>query len=182
MKIAIVGAESTGKTSLAAELAGVFRSRGKAVHATHEVLREWCLARGRTPHLHEQFCIALSQVREELLAAPGDIVIADTSPLMTAVYSELIFEDQSLFAMAEAHQRTYSLTLLLANDLPWEADGLLRDGPHVRQPAHALLRAALRRVEAPFAEVAGAGPARLACALGHIQRASMQLIRPTGSI
>lgn len=37
------------------------------------------------------------------------------------------------------------VTLLTATDLPWQADGAQPDGPHVRAPVDALVRAALQR-------------------------------------
>jgi nicotinamide riboside kinase len=36
-------------------------------------------------------------------------VIADTSPLMTAVYSDFIFQDKSLYAEALLHQIKFDL-------------------------------------------------------------------------
>ena len=41
MKIALLGAESTGKTQLAGELATLLRTQGKTVAVAPEVLREW---------------------------------------------------------------------------------------------------------------------------------------------
>ncbi len=64
---------------------------------------------------------------------------------MIAVYSDLVFADAGLYASALAAQRRYDLTLVTALDLPWRADGLQRDGAHVRAPVDALLRAALAR-------------------------------------
>ena len=62
---------------------------------------------------------------------------------MIAVYSDFVFGDTSLYESALAAQRRCDLTLLTALDLPWQADGLQRDGAHVREPVDALLRAAL---------------------------------------
>ena len=62
---------------------------------------------------------------------------------------------------AEQAHRRCDLTLLTALDLPWQADGLQRDGAHVREPVDALIRSALQRMAQPFAVVAGSGDARL---------------------
>jgi len=83
------------------------------------------------------------------LAAPTrrrSLIICDPSPWMTAIYSLQYFADSSLFAPA-AHamraiaQRTNGqwLHLLCADDLPWEADGLQRDGPQQRAATGELL-------------------------------------------
>ena len=136
LRIAIVGAESTGKTALARDLAAhVAAQRNWRTTWVGEVLREWCDAHGRTPMPHEQAAIAAEQARRiDAAAATHDLVACDTTPLMTAVYSAMLFDDASLVADAIAFQRRCDLTLLTALDLPWVADGLQRDGPHVRAP------------------------------------------------
>ena len=91
-------------------------------------------------------------------------VLADTTPLMTAVYSDLLFQDTRLYADAARHQQGYALTLLTGLDLPWVADGLQRDGPQVREPVDARLRQALRHVahhrrpDLGFGEIAALHP------------------------
>lgn len=170
--ITIVGAESTGKTTLAAELAEALVQKGLGVARVDEYLREFCNVHGRTPQVHEQAGIAQEQARRiEAAATRHEIVVADTSALMIAVYSDLIFQDPSLYASAEAAQRRYQHTLLTALDLPWEADGHIRDGAHVREPVTALLRASLARADVPYAVVSGEGPLRLRSALAAIGHA-----------
>jgi nicotinamide riboside kinase len=165
--IAIVGAESTGKTWLAQALARrAAADTGLSSVAVGETLREWCDAAGRTPRIDEQAGIASEQQRRiEAAASTHDVVVADTTALMTAVYSRLVFADESLLPSAlEAHRRA-DLTLLTALDLPWVADGLQRDGPHVREPVDRLLRELMRRHGIAWSTVAGNGEARLAQAL-----------------
>ena len=172
LKIAILGAESTGKSQLAGELASALRSQGKTVSLVGEYLREWCDIHGRTPQVDEQALIAHEQVRrveEAARAMARSIIIADTTALMTAVYSELLFNDASLHGFAAAHQRSYGLTLVTGLDLHWVADGVQRDGPHTREAADSLLRAALGRVALGYQVVYGSGTARLANALHAIK-------------
>jgi len=164
--IALVGAESTGKTTLAGQLRDALRDEGRSVAVVGEYLREFCDAQGRTPRVDEQAGIAAEQARRIAEAAAAhDVVIADTTALMIAVYSEQVFGDTTLYADALALQRGYALTLVTALDIPWIADGLQRDGPHVRAPVDALLRAALARGDVGYSVVAGTGPARLSHAL-----------------
>ena len=49
MKIALLGAESTGKSQLASALSARLQQSGLAVHRVDEYLREWCDAHQRTP-------------------------------------------------------------------------------------------------------------------------------------
>ena len=163
-RIAIVGAESTGKSWLTHALAGVLQARGHAVHAVDEVLRLWCAREGRTPHPQEQMAIAKQQA-QAVEHATAAWVIADTTPIMTAVYSHMLFNDQSLYPMAMAHQALYDATLITGLDLPWVADGLQRDGPHVRGPVDTLVRQALDRAGIAYRVVYGQGHQRLNNAL-----------------
>jgi len=164
--IALVGAESTGKTTLAGELRDALSGEGRSVAVVGEYLREFCDARGRTPRVDEQAGIAAEQARRIAeAAATHEVVVADTTALMIAVYSEQVFGDTGLYAGALDAQRGYALTLVTALDIPWAADGLQRDGPHVRAPVDALLRAALARGDIGYSVVAGSGPARLSHAL-----------------
>jgi nicotinamide riboside kinase len=170
--IALLGAESTGKTTLARELADTLRAEGSDVALVSEYLREFCEQHGRTPYVHEQVGIANEQARRIAEAAQThDLVIADTTALMIAVYSEHVFGDRSLYAQAEETQRGYALTLLTALDLPWLPDGLQRDGPQVREPVTSQVRASLSRAGVAYSVVSGSGPARLASALAALRHA-----------
>ena len=166
--IAVLGAESSGKTVLAAALAERLAARGVPAQCVPEVLREWCRREQRTPRADEQAAIADEQTRRIAAAAATGVAVADTTALMTAVYSDLLFGDRSLYDRALAAQRGYAIALLMALDLPWVADGLQRDGPHVRAPVDAAVRAALARGGVPFAIVHGSGPQRLASAWNAI--------------
>ena len=171
--VALLGAESTGKTTLARTLAETFAAEGRRVALVPEYLREFCDQHARTPRQDEQADIADEQTRRIARAADThDLVIADTTALMIAVYSDTVFGDTSLYASAEAaHRQGCGLTLLTALDLPWQADGLQRDGPHVREPVDALVRAALARAGVPWSVVFGVGPARASAALASARRA-----------
>ena len=170
--IALLGAESTGKSTLALALCEALACAGHDAVVVPEYLREFCDRRGRTPHRDEQAAIADEQARRIGAAAHQHaVVIADTTALMIAVYSDQVFGDTALYAAAEAAQAHVDLTLLTALDLPWQADGLQRDGPQVREPVDAKVRAALQRAGVPYSVVFGAGPARLAAAWASVQRA-----------
>jgi nicotinamide riboside kinase len=151
--VGIVGAESTGKTALACALRDALAAGGTAVALVGEALREFCDRHARTPRRDEQQAIAAEQSRRIREAASGHaVVVADTTALMTAVYSDWVFGDRSLYDDALRDHADCSLTLLTAADLPWVADGLQRDGAHVRDGiAHSI--------------VCGSGAARQAAAL-----------------
>jgi len=169
--VALLGAESTGKTTLAHDLGIALAARGEDVVVVGEFLREFCDAEGRTPRREEQRAIAAEQSRRiESAAARAAVVVADTSAVMVAVYSEIVFGDTSLLAESLAAHRRCDLTLLTTLDLPWLPDGLQRDGPHVRAPVDERVQAALRSAGIDFTRVAGVGAQRLDHALRIIDR------------
>lgn len=179
--LAIVGAESTGKSTLAEALAHqLAQVTGWRCTWVPEYLRSWSEREGRTPAVHEQAEILQEQARQiEAAAALHDVVVCDTTPLMTAVYHRLVFNDHSLDAPALAWHRRCALTLLTALDLPWVADGHLRDGPQVRGPVDAHLRELLIGHALPFVVVGGQGGKRVEAALDAVAPLLRQTSAPS---
>lgn len=168
--ICLIGAECTGKTTLAQSLAEEFSGRW-----VPERLRLFCDAMGRTPLRHEQTDLLEQQARDEMTALEEaahhqqDYVFCDTAPLLTAVYSEFVFGDTSLYARARELHTRYAMTLVLEPDLPWIADGLQRDGAHVQRPIHAKIMSELKRMGCVLYPVAGTGSSRAAVARAAVQ-------------
>lgn len=136
-RIGLVGGESTGKTTLAHDLAAAM---GACV--VPEELRTFVATHGRTPRRDEQAGILAAQAAAEDAVAvqcPHDLVVADAAPLMTAVYSLLYFDDPSLLPAALEHARGYDLVVWCAPDPAWTADDGQRDGPGHRDAAERIL-------------------------------------------
>ena len=168
MNIAVLGAESTGKTWLTREIVAQFEMRGQSTCLIPEALREWCAREGRTPEQAEQFAIAREQADRLIGSDRCDAVICDTTPLMTAVYSDWRFGDHTLHDFAIQHQKNYALTLVMGLDLPWVADAHQRDGPQSREPVDALLRLTLELAGIPYFTVYGTGSRRIQNAMSAI--------------
>ncbi len=172
LRIAVVGAECTGKSTLCAALAADLP--GIAVPEALRLFGERC---GRTPQAHEQASVVAQQIALEqegvrrARAAGHRWVICDSTPLATALYSIDLFGDTALLEDAIAHQRGYALTLFAAPDLPWEADGIQRDGPDARTRFDALLRATLARHGVGHVPVEGPHAARIERALSACRSA-----------
>lgn len=170
--VAVMGAECTGKSTLVQQMHAALLAQGTAAALVPEELRAFSARMGRTPVAAEQQAIADAQTAAIARAAlQHRVVLADTTALMTAVYSEQVFGDTGLYAPAARAHRIAGLTLLAATDLPWQGDGYQRDGPAARQAVDRLLRQALDRIGMPYAVVTGAGPARLRAAMAALQRA-----------
>ncbi len=169
LRVAILGAESSGKSTLAAALA----ERYDTVWVP-EFLREFVDTRARVPCATDQFFIARTQVEREAQALPlaRRFLFCDTTPLMTAIYSRRYFDgvDEQL---AELVARTsYDLTLVTAPDSPWVADGLQRESDEIRQQVHAQLLLALAEARLPYLLLEGPLEQRIAQAAPYLECAS----------
>lgn len=137
----MLGGECTGKTSLSRALADALTDR--AVLIVGEALRNFVDRNRRTPTRSEQQDLWDQQrtfLREAIMSAPPEgLVICDPAPLMTAVYSLQYFADDSFLEPAIRETCDADLTIWCTPDIPWEADGLQRDGADAREKTHTLL-------------------------------------------
>jgi nicotinamide riboside kinase len=155
-RIGLIGAESSGKSMLARSLAATL----DAVVAT-EVLRDFVSREGRPPRADEQVAIMHAQQgREDHLAAeePSHLVIGDPAALMTAIYSLAYFDDDALLPPALAHARSYDLIAWCDIDIPWQPDGIQRDGPLMRERVHNLIAGVVDHELAECALIRVSGP------------------------
>jgi NadR type nicotinamide-nucleotide adenylyltransferase len=156
-RVVALGAESTGTTTLAADLAEHWQARGGAHRLTRWVpeygrdysIEKFAQARaaaqlaGRTPPALTELVwesaefehVARTQLaREDLAAAAGGpILICDTDAFATTVWHERYVGGTNEVVQAIADRRAHPLYLLTHHaDVPYEQDGL-RDGEHLRE-------------------------------------------------
>lgn len=159
LRVAILGAACSGKSTLAAALA-----RRHGTLWVPEYLREFVDTHGRVPRAEDQLGIASTQLaREDAAAARASgFLFCDTSPLMTAIYSRHYFGaiDPALARLADAHQ--YHLTLVTASDIPWVADGLQRECEQVSRAIDRMLFEELAARAIPYRLLEGDLETRLA--------------------
>lgn len=177
--VVLLGGESTGKSQLAQTLHDrLTASHGMRCLRVDEYLRTWCEQHQRAPEPHEQAAVAGEQSRRIAMARETpdvQVVLADTSAMMIAAYSEQYFNDDSLWPQALCdHAAAADLTLLMGLDLPWVADGLFRDSAAARQTTDAILRARMEQAVLPHQTIYGQGENRvqqalrtLGAAIGH---------------
>ncbi len=165
-RICLIGAECTGKSTMAQALAAHFGGLW-----VPEQLRAFCDLHGRTPRVEEQAAIMCAQFEHEeqvaglAMQSGRSYVFCDSSPLLTAIYSDFYFSDRSLFECAHALHARYALTLVLQPDLPWQSDGLQRHSEAVRAAVHARVQHVLHTMRLPHIEVEGLDGARLQAAI-----------------
>jgi len=127
-KIAIVGPESTGKTTLAKELAVSFGTQW-----VHEYARQY-LAELDRPYISEDLLrIAKGQlsIEDQQEKRANKYLICDTNLLVLKVWSEHKYGKTDKWIADQLKEREYAVYLLTACDIPWEEDPL-RESPEER--------------------------------------------------
>ncbi len=170
-RVCVVGAESTGKTTLARDLAAHFQTAW-----VHEYGREYSerkLAEGGGYDFRsEEFAhIAARQceLEEEAARRADRILICDTDAFTTGVWHRRYVGARSPEVEAiAARQRRPDLYLLTDIDTPFEQDGT-RDGEHVRGWMHEVFAEELRAQGRPYKPVKGPRDVRLRQAVGYIE-------------
>jgi NadR type nicotinamide-nucleotide adenylyltransferase len=160
--VALHGIESTGKSTLAAELA-----RALGTVWVPEYGRDYCLAHGTDCTPEDLQTIA--RVQQDMIeAAKGEsrqVIITDTDWLMTRAWHRMMIG----LTMAGADYARADLYLYLAPDVPWIDDGLrLHAEVRQRRRFDALCRAELAAADVRWVEIAGDWDARRNAALAAI--------------
>lgn len=180
-RVILVGAESTGKTTLAQVLAARLRERGGAFAATawvpeagREVTAEKLAAAGPAAAMEalawdtaDFVAIAREQARREASAArtSGPVLVCDTDAFATSIWHERYRGAAAPAVDACASLPAYHLYLLTHHDdVPFEQDGL-RDGEHLRAWMTGRFAARLAETGRHWQWIRGARAAREAMAL-----------------
>jgi nicotinamide riboside kinase len=136
-RIGLIGAESSGKSTLATALA-----RELPACVVAEALRTFVEERGRPPRQDEQpqLMSAQAEAEEHVAASCGrPWLVADPAPLMTAVYSIAYFDDDALLEAGLQHACAYRLLVWCDPGIPWQPDDGQRDGPARRAGTDAII-------------------------------------------
>ncbi len=129
-KIAIVGPESTGKSTLSQQLAAHY-----GVPWVPEYARYYCSALTGPCTLQDEINMFHGQVALEesvLATAETDFIICDTTFLTVKIWSDEMLGESPEIVLDALKNRHYDFYVLLDIDLPWQDDPL-RDFPHQRE-------------------------------------------------
>jgi nicotinamide riboside kinase len=175
IKIAIFGPESTGKTTLATQLAEYYRTVWVPEFARDYLQEKLDSGRG-VCDVNDMLPIAYGQTKlenEKVLIAKK-YLFCDTNLLVTKVFSELYYNfcDPSLDQAARTHQ--YDLFFLTDIDVPWEKDEL-RDSPNGRETIFGVFKQSLIDNNKQFIVISGDKETRLKKAVAIIEDLTMAL-------
>jgi HTH-type transcriptional regulator, transcriptional repressor of NAD biosynthesis genes len=183
-RVVIVGAESTGTTTLANDLADRF-----GAECVPEFGREYCYMRlgGLEPAWTTDEFMTIGKRQSEMedeaaRRAPLPLLVCDTDARATAVWHERYVGSRSATVETLAEGRTAALYILTGDDIPFEQDGW-RDGEAHRKRMTDRFREVLHAQSSPWLEVRGSRADRLEETSRHVglllQR-SWELAHPLG--
>jgi len=167
LKIVVTGSECTGKTTLARELALRHGTTCSAEYARRYLDEH---PRLLTADDVEPIARGQRQAEDAAIAGARRLVILDTDLASTVVYARHYYGACPAWVEEAARSRLGDLYLLLHPDVPWVADGLYRDRPHLRDELHASFRDTLAKWGASICDVRGDWDTRRAMAAAAIDR------------
>ena len=169
-RICLVGAESTGKTTIAKELAEHYQTNFVPEYG-REYSERKLAEDGAYNFTSDEFRhIARTQCELENAAAreANKILICDTDAFATSIWHRRYLSQRSsaVEALATNHRRP-DLYLLTDVKTPFVQDGT-RDGEAIREWMHATFVTELKAQQRPFRLLTGSPPERVNQAIGYI--------------
>jgi nicotinamide riboside kinase len=161
IKIAMVGPESTGKTTLASQLAKEFNTTWIPEFARDYLQDKW--------DLKQEICaqedlipIAIGQIKleNEALSKANKFLFCDTNSLVTKVFSDIYYKNCDPILEQAAQIHDYDLIFLTDVDVTWEADDL-RDKPNDRETTLATFEKSLIDLKKTYLKLSGNKEERL---------------------
>lgn len=167
-KMTILGAESTGKTTLCRDLAAHFSCPWVPEYMRIYLQDKWDNTQ-QTCTWEDLLPIAQGQIAlENSLAQQAGLnndkyLFCDTSLFELMVYAHWYYGDCPEVLTKAALDHHYDLIILTEVDIPWVADDL-RDSPHEREAISTFFETMLNRYQIPFKKVGGSRPERVRAA------------------
>jgi NadR type nicotinamide-nucleotide adenylyltransferase len=158
VKLAVVGPECSGKTTLAKALAEQWNEP-----FVEEYSREYLAELGRNYNQDDLLEIAKGQLEKEYEVAESanHFLICDTNTLVVKIWAEVRFGRAQNWIERQFLEKPYQLYILCGHEgIDWEYDDL-RENPDEREELYDLYRKALVKAGKRFIEVEGTTEKRL---------------------
>lgn len=170
-RVATVGAESTGTTTLAKALAEHYKTiwvpEYGRMYSEGRVFGDENAAWRSEEFVH--IAEAQSAMEDALAEASNGLVISDTDAFATSIWHERYLGTRSPEVEAIAARRHYDLYILTGDEIPFEQDGL-RDGEHIRHDMHQRFVERLTEEKKNFILLRGSREERLKRAVEAIEK------------
>lgn len=169
VKVVLFGPESTGKTTLAQQLAAHYNTVWVPEFSREYLQKKWdeeqaiCERKDILPIAAGQM-----QLENRLAQKANEVLICDTNLLETVVYSQAYFDGFcEPLLLKHALNARYDMHFLTYIDIPWVEDDL-RDRPHQRDLMFAKFHEALEIHGKPYEIISGDPGERFAGAVKTI--------------
>lgn len=163
-KVVIIGPESTGKSTLAAQLAEHYKTTW-----CPEFAREYLEEHGKDYNFDDLLNIARGQADLELSLmahARNNLYFIDTDMYVMKVWCEVAFEQCHNWILKQIASQQYDLYLLCCTDLPWVPDALREyPDPAFRQKLFLMYKDIMINSGTRWVEVSGSFSERLQVAV-----------------
>ncbi|MGS2741466.1 AAA family ATPase [Sinomicrobium sp. M5D2P17] len=169
IKIALIGPESTGKTTLSRQLAAHYNTLWVPEYMREYLQKKWDREQ-KTCEPEDMLPIAEGQMLMEnkKSALAHTLLFCDTNLLELKVYSEIYYGECDPDIEKFALHNKYDLYFLTYIDIPWEEDDL-RDKPGEREPMFRYFKNTLEEYKKPYVVLKGNEEERLMEAIGHVE-------------
>ena len=174
VKIAVVGPESTGKSTMSAYLAKYYNTIWVPEYARGycEQLTGDCTLQDEVNMFYGQLAL-----EEKLAPQANHLLICDTTIITIKIWSDHWFNHTPQQVLDELPRHPYDLYLLLNIDLPWQDDPL-RNFPSLREHFIQVWHQELQALQANYVVISGTGQKRY----NHAVKAVDEFIQTRGSI
>ena len=175
IKIALFGPESTGKTTLAKQLAEYYKTDWVPEFARDYLQEKWdkqqaiCDVNDMLPIAYGQ-----TQLENKKTATANQHLFCDTNLMVTKVFSEVYYNHCEPALDEAAREHEYDLFFLTDIDVPWEKDDL-RDKPEGRETVFSVFKQSLIDNHKPFITLSGDKKLRLKKAISIIDDLTVAL-------
>ncbi len=162
----ITGAESTGKSTLAKQLAEHFEAK-----YFPEFARQYIIQINRDYNFSDIERIAGKQVEQynEALCTENKIVFLDTWLIITKVWFEVVYKKVPYWLGEVISNSKISGFLLCDTDIPWIPDPVRENGGEKRQILHEKYKKNLELFQMNYYVVSGKGHKRLQKAIKSVE-------------
>lgn len=166
IRISITGPESTGKTTLAEELATHYHTAWVPEYA-----RQYLSKLNRDYSFDDILHIARQQFKMEQERIPGAnrFLFCDTDFIVLKIWCEVKFGRCHQWIEKMASEHIYDLYLLTYPDIKWEYDAL-REDPHLRRELFNNYQKQLQKLRVNYRIITGTGSLRMQKAVEMIDR------------